>query len=434
MHRRRFLAAGVASIGLGTASVGVAGGASEPAPPGVRYRHTYEKLWATGTVSAHGGGRVVVGRNGPRPDSEDPVRVALVDADGDVQQRASVTPELPEEAHATPDVVRTDEGYAVAAGPWLARLDADLTVRSVGETTDVAANKHTSLVSLPDGFVAGFTEWLPDAFWTYFVGFDAEGRYRWHREYDVNGSQSLGFLVPDGDGGALAGGTFPWLAELGADGTFRAVELPNGLPEGVLNAGVRDGNGLVLCSGHELVRLDADYAVDWSRSYDTLFDRWVRELTATSDGGFLFLIGGASLADALLCKTDASGELQWSHDYQVDSGDDARIHVLAEASPGEYLVAGGYHLSTEGWALRLSTERTPTPTPIDESTPTPTLHSHDSPTDTPSTDTPPPAGGSPTTGSDGETATTTPGFGTVTAGLAVGGAILTRALRARGQD
>jgi len=419
MRRRRFLAAGLASAGLGVASIErVAGTASDPAPPGVRYRHSYENLWITGTASAHGSGRVLVGRKGSRPDPDDPVRVAIVDDEGEVTQRNALTPQLPEDAHATPDVVRTDDGYAVAAGPWLARLDAGLSVRSVGKTTEVAANKHTSLVSLPEGFVAGFTEWLPNAFWTYFVGFDGEGRNRWHREYDVNGSQSLGFLAPDGDGDAIAGGTFPWLAEIGVDGTFQAVEPPESFPSGALNAGVRDGDGLVLCSGSELVRLDADYAVDWRRRYDALAGEQIVELTATSDGGFLFLTGGVSLADALLCKTDASGRLQWRHRYEGNSTDDARIQTLVESSPGEYLVGGGYRLSSRGWTLRLTADRTPTRTPTEPSTATETVREPitETPVIEPPTDAP-------------DTTTTVPGFGAVTGGLAVSGALVARALR-----
>lgn len=430
INRRQYLSAGIASLSL-VALPAVGATQTEPTAPGVRHRRTYENLWITGTTSAHGGGRVLVGRKGSRPDPEDPVRVAVVDADGEIQQRTAITPELPDEAHATPDVVRTDDGYAVAAGPWLVRLDTGLSIRSTGKNPDVEASKHTSLVSLPDGFVAGFTEWLPNAFWTHFVGFDAEGSSRWYHEYNVNGSQALNFLVADGDGGALAGGTFPWLAELDAEGTFQAVELPENLPSGVLNAGVRDGDGLVLCSGNQLVRLDADYQLDWSRTYNALGDEHVRELTKTSDGGFLFLTGGVSIADAQLCKTDASGTLLWHHSYQVNSADDTRIKVLAETSPGEYLIAGGSHLSTAGWALRLSTDETPTPSP----TPTPTESLSQTPTatvKTPITETP--ATDTPSDADSDSTTSTAPGFGAVTGGLAFGGAVLVRALRDASDD
>jgi|GEM_PF-463058 hypothetical protein len=55
MQRQLFLAVGLASAGPGVASIErVAGAASDPAPPGVRYRHSYENLWVTGTASAHG--------------------------------------------------------------------------------------------------------------------------------------------------------------------------------------------------------------------------------------------------------------------------------------------------------------------------------------------------------------------------------------------
>jgi hypothetical protein len=425
MRRRQYLSAGVAA----TALLGLPRlGAARPttSPPGVLHRHTYETLWATGTAQAHSGGHVLVGRAGPRPDPDDTITVAVLDADGEVRQRTTITPDLPDESHATPDVVRTEDGYAVAAGPWLARFDTDLTLRSTAKNEDVEATKQTTLLPLPDGFVVGFTEWLPNAFWTHLLGFDADGTYRWHYEHNVNGSQSLDFLVPAGDGGALAGGTFPWLAELDADGTFREVPLPEDLPSGVLNAGVRDGEGLVLCSGNTMVRLDASYAVDWTQEYDTLADEQVVEMTATEDGGFLFLTGGVSVADALLCKTGPSGDLRWKHGYTVDSAAETRIQVLTEAAPGEFLVAGGYHLSAEGWALRLSMDQSPTatPSPTDSATPTvsPTPPTHNSPTaDQPTTERP--------NDQSEETTTTAPGFGMVTGGLVLGGTLLLRALR-----
>ncbi|MFB6221400.1 MAG: hypothetical protein ABEH90_08165 [Halolamina sp.] len=380
-------------------------------------RRTYESLWVSGTAPAHSNGRVFVGRKGPRPGPGDPVHVAVIDASGEVTQRVSITPDLPDEAHATPDVVRTPAGYAVAAGPWLARLDTELAVQSTAKNPDIEATKHTSLVSLPDGFVAGFTEWLPNAFWTHFVGFDTDGGYRWHHEYNVNGSQALDFLVPDGDGGALAGGTFPWLAELDADGTFREVTLPDGLPEGVLNAGVRDGDGLVLCSGSEMVRLDGSYEIAWSRTFAALADEQVVELTATSDGGVLFSTVGSGENRIVLSKAGTDGTLRWSHGYRLSGAADIHTHVLVERAPGEYILAGGNEQSREGWMLLLSESRTPTATStqpvVTYSTATPTA----SPPDT-IVNSPPPS-----------TTTAVPGFGAATAVLSVSSAVLWRLVR-----
>lgn len=416
MGRRRFLTTGLAAASL--AGVPVVGAQSDPEPPGVVQRRTYENLRVTGTAEAHGGGRILVGREWPRPDPDDPVRIALADAGGAIRQRATVTPELPEEPHAAPDVVRTDDGYAVAAGPWLARLDSDLSLRTTGKHAgDIGAARGTTLVSTDDGFVAGFTEWLPNAFWTWLVSFDADGQYRWHREVNTNGSQTLDFLLPNGDGAVVAGGTFPWLSEFGADGASRQIELPDDLPDGVLTAGIRDGDGVILCSGTDAARLDAAYEIDWTREYDALGDEYAEDIMPTDDGGFLFRTTLVDEGDFTLAKADAEGELQWHHSYRVETENPAEIHTLAEVSAGEYLLGGGANLSADGWALVFSDAQTPTPasTATRTSTPTATERTISTPTPTQTT------AASTTTGS---------GFGTVAAVAALAGTLVAALRRA----
>ncbi|WP_459846441.1 hypothetical protein [Halolamina salina] len=410
LTRRQFLAAGVAGAAL--AGVPVASAQSNPEPPGVVQRRTYENLRITGTAEAHGEGRVLVGREWPRPGPDDPVRVALTDAGGAVRQRASFTPELPEGSHAAPDVVRTDDGYAVAAGPWLARLGPDLSLRATGKHAgDIGAARGTTLVAVDGGFVAGFTDWLPNAFWTWLVAFDAEGQYRWHREVNDNGSQALDFLVPASDGGVLAGGTFPWLAAFDADGSSRRIDLPADRPDGVLNAGVGDGDGLILCSGNAAARLDASYELDWTREYGPLGDEQVGEITSTSDGGFLFHTTPVGDGDFTLAKADAEGELQWHHTYRIGTDTPSEIHALTERSSGEYLLAGGANRSSDGWALAFSEAETPTPAPTVTPTATPTETATSAPSSRPTRSESPP------------TTTTGPGFGLLAGGVAAVGTI-----------
>jgi len=405
LTRRECLAAGVATASLAGVPAVVA--QSDADPPGVVQRRTYEDIRITGTAEAHGEGRILVGRASPRPDPDDPVRIALTDADGAIRQRTSFTPDLPEEPQALPDVVRTDDGYAVAAGPWLARLGTDLSLRTTGkQAADMGAARETTLVAIEDGFVAGFTEWLPNAFWTWLVGFDADGQYRWHREVNDNGSQALGFLLPNGDG-VVAGGTFPWLAEYDADGSSRRIDLPENLPDAVLSTGIRDGDGIVLRSGSDAARLDASYDLDWSREYDAFADESAEQLIATSDDGFLLQTTPVDTGDFTLAKADADGELQWHHSYQVRTENSPEIHTLVEQSDGEYLLAGGANLSTDGWALVLSDTQPPTPA----STATPTGTERTTPTPTPTRTT------------AEQTTTAGPGFGIVATGAALTGAL-----------
>jgi hypothetical protein len=424
MNRRQFLATGLLGATVTPASRRAAAARPTTEPPGIVARRDYD-LWCSGTAPAHDGDRVLVGRKGDRPDAEDPVDVVVLQ-NGDVLRRASFTPDLPKESHATPDVVRTAAGYAVAAGPWLARLETDLSVRSIAKNLDVEANKQTRLLALQDGFVVGFTEWLPNAFWTHLLGFGPEGAFRWYQEYDVNGSQALDFLVPGPDGGALAGGTFPWLAEVGTDGTFHDVALPTELEEdtlsGVLNAGVRDGDGLVLCSGSELVRLDAAFELDWHRRYDALTDEYVVDLLRTADGAFVFSSVGTVENGIRLSKTGPDGTLRWTHGYRLHNEADLPPQVLAEPEAGAYLLAGGNRLARKGWVVRFSEMATPTATPTEMVV----TYSTETPTERPETtartivNSPPPS-----------TTTSVPGFGPAAGVLSVGGAALLHALRGR---
>ncbi|MFC6736364.1 RND family transporter, partial [Halolamina salina] len=54
-------------------------------------------------------------------------------------------------------------------------LGPDLSLRATGKHAgDIGAARGTTLVAVDGGFVAGFTDWLPNAFWTWLVAFDAD--------------------------------------------------------------------------------------------------------------------------------------------------------------------------------------------------------------------------------------------------------------------
>lgn len=257
--------------------------------------------------------------------------------------------------------------------------------------------------------------WLPNHYWIEFVGFDLDGSYSWNRTVGSELSKELGFLFSDDQGGVVAGGSPSWLAELSADGEVQQIELPD-LPQGVLKTGVLDGEGIVVSGGGKMVRLDSAYGIDWTRSYKPFDEESAGGLIRTNDRGYLFWTGASSGGDVRLGKTSPSGELQWSHPYHLDTNRDARLHTFAESSPGEYILAGGYHLSSDGWALHLSTEQSLTPTDTTE------LTGRRSTTD------------QTTSTTDQATSTsTTPGFGFVTGGLAIGAGLLARLLRENGE-
>jgi len=81
----------------------------------------------------------------------------------------------------------------------------------------------------------------------------------------------------------------------------------------------------------------------WSKFYGGSSNDIGTACINTSDGGFL--IGGysnsfgAGFDDSYLIKTDASGNIEWSHSYGGNNTD--RTNALIQASDGGYVLAGG---------------------------------------------------------------------------------------------
>lgn len=361
MQRRRFLKsvyAGSAYL-MGATASATATSIHGLQPFGVAWRRTYDELAISAVAPAHDGGHLLVARGG-RPDPRLPVQVVRIDERGTVHQRRKIDPEGPEDMRrASADVVQTENGYAVASGPWFATLGMDLSVETTGFAAEYEPNSTTLLVERPDGFIVAAEVDTPNHVSVRVFGFDHDGNLRWTRKYGEQNSKWLDFLLDESDGGVVVGGRKPWLASIEADGTQRWQTTVTNAPPGVGSGATRDGDGFTLFGESNVVRLSESRSVEWQRTYDSFADASDGEIARTTDGGYV-VAAQVALDRVRVGRTDAKGRLQWSHEYTVVEDGDAYLNDLVERAPGEYLVVGSRRDVQQGWALLLSEAETPT--------------------------------------------------------------------------
>ncbi|WP_435347096.1 hypothetical protein [Haloarchaeobius sp. HRN-SO-5] len=402
MNRRTFLQKTCLVAGIaGSSSVPVGARSDQRSPPpGVAWRRDFETLAVRDAIRAHGGGFLLVGLtrdNAGHPDP--PVRVAVIDPDGSVRRSREVRPDVSGSADrldlALPAATRTENGYAIAAGTWLALLDRDLTVTHQGTApaADWSLHNSTSVVETANGFFVATIVNRPDNYWTLVFGFDSTGEHQWTHTYDRMEAAWLCFLEQYGDGVVVgftrSGGL--GLVTIGPDGTERRNSTVDAIP-GFPPAAV-DDDGVVVFGEGELVRLDREHRVTWRRSLDQSVGGYPVSLSRTSDGGFVLLADNEDRY-VTVAKTDPDGRLEWSDRYaattddvelldpsEVPEGGTRGIIIdsmaAVESPPGEILTVGQQRRDFSSWGFLVSdgTERrpiTPTRTPTQTTTRTTT--------------------------------------------------------------
>jgi hypothetical protein len=90
-----------------------------------------------------------------------------------------------------------------------------------------------------------------------------------------------------------------------------------------------------------LMLRNAMATVEWIQTYPVGVDDHARSVVQTSDGGYVLaghMHGNGTDLQALIVKTDSSGNVQWNRTYGDAFTDEA--HAIVQASDGGYAVAG----------------------------------------------------------------------------------------------
>ena len=91
-----------------------------------------------------------------------------------------------------------------------------------------------------------------------------------------------------------------------------------------------------------LIKTDANGNLDWTHNFGGLYSDEGRAVRQTPDGGFIFTgwtrTGATAGKSIMLIKTDASGQMEWSRTYS--DYDEQEIRSIELTSDGGYIMAG----------------------------------------------------------------------------------------------
>jgi len=215
-------------------------------------------------------------------------------------------------------ILTADGGYAMAgwtnssgAGGndyWLVKTDSFGNVQwnktYGGASTDYCYNVYQTVDGgyLMLGYTSSFGAGARDG---WLVKTDASGNMQWNKTYGTPGQELLFSLVMASDGGYLL-------------------------------KGVTMGQGW-------LVKTDVNGNMQWNKTIVTPYGSWLYTAIQTSDGGYAFAAAnttqaGTQISDAILIKTDSSGNIQWTQTYggpAVDVG-----WGLVQTKDGGYAMSG----------------------------------------------------------------------------------------------
>jgi len=106
-----------------------------------------------------------------------------------------------------------------------------------------------------------------------------------------------------------------------------------------------------------ILKLDGNGDVLWERRYGGLSFDWIRNITATGDGGVVVsgMFNQAQMPGTGVAKLDSSGDLQWSKVFWGGSGF-VTICFAEEAANGDIFLASSYITGPgiDAWVMRLS--------------------------------------------------------------------------------
>jgi len=226
-----------------------------------------------------------------------------------------------------------------------------------GVGSDVA---YSVVQTSDDGYtLAGYTTSSGVSGDIWLVKTDSSGEILWSNNYGGSGTEGAFSVVQTFDGGyALAG--YNW-SVAAANYDFCLVKTdPTGALEWSKNYGLTDDEiaysfvqssdgGYVLAGFNSsagyydfcLVKTDSTGVLEWSRNYGWAGDERAYSMVQTTDGGYALAGYNTSIAgnyDFCLVKTDPTGTLEWSRNYEW--ADDELAYSLVQTFDGGYALAG----------------------------------------------------------------------------------------------
>jgi uncharacterized delta-60 repeat protein len=168
------------------------------------------------------------------------------------------------------------------------------------------------------------------------AGWESPSGLQFDGGYIMAGSVAHALLVK-----ADASGNMNYLGTYGEIGDSRAYSVKQTSDGGYIIAGCTSSSGT---GGYDfwLVKTDASGNMEWSKTYEDLWDEYACSVQQTADGGYIlagytcyFLTG---LSDMWLVKTNSNGDMEWNKTHG-GTGDDGAYSVQ-QTTDGGYIVAG----------------------------------------------------------------------------------------------
>jgi pimeloyl-ACP methyl ester carboxylesterase len=206
------------------------------------------------------------------------------------------------------------------------------------------------------------TSMLPPVFNLFFAAAEAPPM-EWARAYGGTNEDYAYSIVQTGDGGyALAGSTCSygggsvdcWLVRTDSSGNTLWSKTYGGSGGEIAYSMIKTSDGGFALAGYTsattnfhydfwLVKTDAVGNQLWSKTYGGLQYDVAYSVVQTSDGGYAVAgvtnaYSGSGAEDALLVKTDSSGNMMWSKTYGGANADGA--YSIVQVANGGYAIAG----------------------------------------------------------------------------------------------
>lgn len=198
----------------------------------------------------------------------------------------------------------------------------------------------------------------------YIVKTSQDGTVVWEKTYGGYADDSAYSMARSGDGGYVLAGYTKSFGAGGSDVMLLKVDADGAQDWFMTFGGVRDdvgqsisptaGGGFIIAGGTRsfdplgsydayLIAIGSSGNLLWSKAFGGTDYDYANDVQQTADGGFI-VAGGTGIflsyvRDALLIKTDASGNAQWTKTFG-GAGPDNALSVI-QAEDGGYLLAGG---------------------------------------------------------------------------------------------